>query len=105
GRLTYGGLDDPPGDSMDGRGGGLCFPRGLGSLDWIASDNPSGALDPPRQAQMVETLRMMKEMRREMGNMQTELLALRGQRRARQLARDDRIPDHQDALRDTDSHV
>ncbi|GKF49328.1 hypothetical protein Tco_0142579, partial [Tanacetum coccineum] len=29
-------------DSMDGGGGGLCFPRGLGSLDRIAS----GASDP-----------------------------------------------------------
>ncbi|GJU41453.1 hypothetical protein Tco_1194410, partial [Tanacetum coccineum] len=39
---------------------------------------------------------------------QTELLALRGQRRARQPAPDARIPDHpdhQDALGDADSHV
>ncbi|GKC67047.1 putative reverse transcriptase domain-containing protein [Tanacetum coccineum] len=36
---------------------------------------------------------------------QTELLALRGQRRARQPALDTRIPDHQDASRDADSHV
>ncbi|GJV08570.1 retrovirus-related pol polyprotein from transposon TNT 1-94 [Tanacetum coccineum] len=27
-------------DSMDGRGGGLCFPRGLGSLDRIESGDP-----------------------------------------------------------------
>ncbi|GJR44474.1 putative reverse transcriptase domain-containing protein [Tanacetum coccineum] len=64
-------------DSMDGRGGGLCFPRGLGSLDRIES---------------------------EMGDMQTELLALRGQRRARQPAPDARILDHQDASGDVDSH-
>ncbi|GKB25919.1 hypothetical protein Tco_0865320 [Tanacetum coccineum] len=32
-----------------------------------------------RQAQMVETLRVMRDIRREMGDMQTELLALRGQ--------------------------
>ncbi|GJW87229.1 hypothetical protein Tco_0162569 [Tanacetum coccineum] len=57
------------------------------------------------QAQMVETLRVMRDMRREMGDMQTELLALRGQRRARQPAPDARIPDHQDASGDADSHV
>ncbi|GKB51752.1 hypothetical protein Tco_0902505, partial [Tanacetum coccineum] len=33
-------------DSMDGRGGGICFPRGLGSLNKIESSNPSGASDP-----------------------------------------------------------
>ncbi|GKG33087.1 hypothetical protein Tco_0430597, partial [Tanacetum coccineum] len=55
---------------------------------------------------MVETLRMMRDMRREMGDMHTELLALRGQqrRRARQPAPDARIPDHQDASGDADSH-
>ncbi|GJZ03327.1 hypothetical protein Tco_0536602 [Tanacetum coccineum] len=41
-----------------------------------------------------------------MGNMQAELLALREQRRrARQPAPDGRIPDHQDASGDADSHV
>ncbi|GJR61418.1 hypothetical protein Tco_1503580 [Tanacetum coccineum] len=54
--------------------------------------------DRRRQAQMVETLRVMRDMRREMGDMQAELLALREQRRrARQPAPDARIPDHQDA--------
>ncbi|GJU17846.1 hypothetical protein Tco_1145812 [Tanacetum coccineum] len=57
------------------------------------------------EAYMVETLRVMRDMRREMGDMQTELLALRGQRRARQPAPDARIPDHQDASGDADSHV
>ncbi|GJZ23261.1 putative reverse transcriptase domain-containing protein, partial [Tanacetum coccineum] len=56
------------------------------------------------QAQMVETLRVMRDMRREMGDMQTELLALRGQRRARQPAPDARIPDYQDASGDADNH-
>ncbi|GJY33533.1 hypothetical protein Tco_0418002 [Tanacetum coccineum] len=92
-------------DSMDGGGGGLCFPRGLGSLDRIESGDPSGASDTPRQAQMVETLRVMRDMRREMGDMQTELLALRGQQRARQPTPDARIPDHQDASGDADNHV
>ncbi|GJR24452.1 hypothetical protein Tco_0972979 [Tanacetum coccineum] len=41
---------------------------------------------------------------RVMGDMQTELLALRGQRRARQPAPDARISDHQDASGDADSH-
>ncbi|GJU69724.1 hypothetical protein Tco_1255983 [Tanacetum coccineum] len=34
-------------DNMDGGGGGICFPRGLGSLDRIESGDPSGASDPP----------------------------------------------------------
>ncbi|GKE66020.1 hypothetical protein Tco_1520181 [Tanacetum coccineum] len=43
---------------------------------------------------------------REMGNMQAELLALRGQhRRARQPGSDARAPDHQEATRDADSHI
>ncbi|GKD66264.1 hypothetical protein Tco_1308372 [Tanacetum coccineum] len=58
--------------------------------------------DRRRQAQMVETLRVMRDMSREMGDMQTELLALRGQQKARQPAPDARIPDHQDASRDAD---
>ncbi|GJS18242.1 hypothetical protein Tco_0412714 [Tanacetum coccineum] len=56
-------------------------------------------------AQMVMTLRVMRDMRQEMGDMQTELLALRGQQRARKPAPDARIPDHQDASGDADSHV
>ncbi|GJW58305.1 hypothetical protein Tco_0105036 [Tanacetum coccineum] len=36
---------------------------------------------------------------------QAELLALRGQQRARQPGPDARIPDHQDASRDADSHT
>ncbi|GKF33708.1 hypothetical protein Tco_0106908, partial [Tanacetum coccineum] len=54
----------------------------------------------------VETLRVMRDMRREMGDMHAELLALREQqRRARQPAPDARVPDHQDASRDVDSHI
>ncbi|GKF14324.1 hypothetical protein Tco_0055786 [Tanacetum coccineum] len=57
--------------------------------------------DRRRQAQMVETLYVMRDMRQEMCNMQAELLALREQqRRARQLGPDARIPDHQDASGD-----
>ncbi|GJS06453.1 hypothetical protein Tco_0363249 [Tanacetum coccineum] len=58
------------------------------------------------QHQMIKTLRVMRDMRREMGDMQAELLALREQlRRARQPAPDARVPDHQDASRDADSHI
>ncbi|GKE49738.1 hypothetical protein Tco_1480996 [Tanacetum coccineum] len=39
--------DAQDGDSMDCGGGGICFPRGLGSLDRIKSGDPSGASDPP----------------------------------------------------------
>ncbi|GJW69147.1 hypothetical protein Tco_0123571, partial [Tanacetum coccineum] len=39
--------DAQDGDSMGCGGGGLCFPRGLGSLDRIESGDPSGASDPP----------------------------------------------------------
>ncbi|GKA43608.1 putative reverse transcriptase domain-containing protein [Tanacetum coccineum] len=60
--------------------------------------------DRRRQAQMVETLRVIRYMRREMSDMQAELLALREQqRRARQLGPEARIPDHQDASGDADS--
>ncbi|GKA87350.1 hypothetical protein Tco_0809114 [Tanacetum coccineum] len=58
------------------------------------------------QAQMVETLRVMRDMRQKMDDMQAELLAMREQRRiARQPAPDARIPDHQDVSGDADSHV
>nr|GEX44709.1 hypothetical protein [Tanacetum cinerariifolium] len=62
--------------------------------------------DHRRQAQLVETLRVMGDIRREMGDMQAELLALREQpRRARQPGSDARFLDHQDAPRDADSHI
>nr|GEV41049.1 putative reverse transcriptase domain-containing protein [Tanacetum cinerariifolium] len=59
--------------------------------------------DRRRQAQMVETLRVMGDMRREIGDMQAELLALREQpRRAGQPGGDARVPNHHDAPRDAD---
>ncbi|GJW58727.1 putative reverse transcriptase domain-containing protein [Tanacetum coccineum] len=62
--------------------------------------------DRRRQDQMVETLRVIRDMRREMSDMQTELLALREtQRRARQPGPEARIPDHQEASRDADRNV
>ncbi|GJY72276.1 putative reverse transcriptase domain-containing protein [Tanacetum coccineum] len=70
-------------DSMNGGGGGLCFPRGLGLLDRIESGDSLGALDT---------------------SMQAELLALREQqRKARQPGPEARIPDHQDASGDADN--
>ncbi|GKC21118.1 hypothetical protein Tco_1023268 [Tanacetum coccineum] len=61
--------------------------------------------DRRHKAQMVEILRVMRDMRREIGDMQAELLALRGQQRARQPRPDASIPDHQDASGDADSHI
>ncbi|GKD52994.1 hypothetical protein Tco_1286381, partial [Tanacetum coccineum] len=62
--------------------------------------------DRRHQDQMAETLRLMRDMRREMSDMQAELLAHREQqRRARQPRPDARIPDHQDASGDADSHI
>nr|GEW69390.1 putative reverse transcriptase domain-containing protein [Tanacetum cinerariifolium] len=59
-----------------------------------------------RQTQIAKTLRVMEDMRREMRDMQAELLALRGQpRRAGQSGGDARVPNHQDAPRDVDSHI
>ncbi|GJY97155.1 hypothetical protein Tco_0514065 [Tanacetum coccineum] len=58
------------------------------------------------QAQMAETLRVMRDMRQEMSDMQAELLAHQEQqRRARQPRPDARIPNHQDASGDADSHI
>ncbi|GKA11915.1 putative reverse transcriptase domain-containing protein [Tanacetum coccineum] len=55
---------------------------------------------------MVETLRVIRDTRREMNDMQAELLSLREQqRRARQPGPEARIPDHQDASGDADSYI
>ncbi|GJX41463.1 hypothetical protein Tco_0256453 [Tanacetum coccineum] len=95
-------------NSVDGGGGGLCFPRGLGSLDRIESGTPDTA-SPAEYSHLdttSETPRVIKDMRREMSDMQAELLSLREQqRRARQPGPEARIPDHQDASRDADSHI
>ncbi|GKF74179.1 hypothetical protein Tco_0220511 [Tanacetum coccineum] len=108
---------------MDGGGGGLCFPRGLGSLDRMRQmthqelqthrDHMQQAklaalreTDRRCQAQMVETLRVIRDMRREMSDIQAELLSLREQqRRARQPGLEARIPNHQDASGDVDNHI
>ncbi|GJS86696.1 hypothetical protein Tco_0769332 [Tanacetum coccineum] len=78
--------------------GGLCFLRGLGLCDRIGSGVHETRSQMQQaemaelretgrrcQAQMVETLRVMRDTKREMGDMQAELLALREQQmRARQ---------------------
>ncbi|GKF25900.1 hypothetical protein Tco_0081794, partial [Tanacetum coccineum] len=95
-------------DNMDGGGGGLCFPRGLGSLDRIelGTSDTTTAARYSHSDTTPETLRVIRDMRQEMGDMQAELLALREQRRsARQPTPDARIPDHHDASGDADSHV
>ena len=62
--------------------------------------------DRRRQVKLTETLHVMRDMRREMGNIQTELISLREQqRRARQPRQDARVPDHREAAGDTDSHI
>ncbi|GJW86080.1 hypothetical protein Tco_0159225 [Tanacetum coccineum] len=62
--------------------------------------------DRRRQTQMTETLRVLRDMRREMGDMQAELLVHREQqRRARQPGPEARILDHQNASGDADSHI
>ncbi|GJX10993.1 hypothetical protein Tco_0200852, partial [Tanacetum coccineum] len=62
--------------------------------------------DRRRQDQMVETLRVIRDMRREMSDMQTELLALREQRKAAgQSGPEARISDYQEASGDADSHI
>ncbi|GJT56251.1 hypothetical protein Tco_0991305 [Tanacetum coccineum] len=72
-------------------GGGLCFPREAWALI---------------REQMVETLRVIRDMRREMSDMQAELLALREQRRtAGQPGPEVRIPDHQEGSGDANSHI
>nr|GFB08200.1 hypothetical protein [Tanacetum cinerariifolium] len=59
-----------------------------------------------QQSQIVETLRVMRDMRREMDDMQAELLALRGQpRRVRQPGGEVRVSNHQNAPKDADSHI
>ncbi|GJS35692.1 reverse transcriptase domain-containing protein [Tanacetum coccineum] len=111
---------------LDGRGGCLMLPRGLGSFvivlsqhhqelqthscnhvyaheDYLQDTRPQ-LQHAERQDQMVEALRVIRDMRREMSDMQTELLALREpQRRARQPGPEARIPDHQDASGDADN--
>ncbi|GJW84038.1 hypothetical protein Tco_0157183 [Tanacetum coccineum] len=62
--------------------------------------------DRGRQAQLTEALRLVRDMRREMGDMQTELLSQREQlRRERQPGPDAMLPDHQEATGDSESHT
>ncbi|GJX31111.1 hypothetical protein Tco_0240966 [Tanacetum coccineum] len=106
--------DAQDGDNMDYGRGCLCFPRGMGSLNRTESSSPSGASGPLRPCVCTRDTdsgtsniaTAARDMRREMGDMQAELLALREQqRKARQTTPDARVLDHQDASRDVDSHI
>nr|GFC36427.1 hypothetical protein [Tanacetum cinerariifolium] len=58
-----------------------------------------------RQVQLIETLRVVRDMRREMSDMQKELISQREQlRRERQPGPDARFLDHQEVAGDTESH-
>ncbi|GKD68858.1 hypothetical protein Tco_1322948, partial [Tanacetum coccineum] len=83
------GEDSSSRDHTDCGGGGLCFLRGLGSCDRRLSPKCSRL-----RWQSFERL-----------TVNAELLALRGQQRARQPGPDVRVLDHQDASRDADSHI
>nr|GEX56318.1 putative reverse transcriptase domain-containing protein [Tanacetum cinerariifolium] len=61
--------DAQDGDSMDCGGGGLCCPRGLGSFGRVKPDRLRET-DRVRQSQIVKTFRVMRYMRREMGDIQ-----------------------------------
>ncbi|GJQ92669.1 hypothetical protein Tco_0003808 [Tanacetum coccineum] len=62
--------------------------------------------DRGRQAQLTEALRLVRDMRQEMGDMQTELLSQREQlRRERQPGPDAILPDHQEATGNSESHT
>ncbi|GJZ73914.1 hypothetical protein Tco_0638060 [Tanacetum coccineum] len=98
---------------MDGGGGGLCLLRGLGSLiGWEVQatirsfrtscdhvyEHETHLQAHQTQLQLQSTLIQTQH--------QAELLALREQqRRAGQPGPEARIPDHQDASRDADSHI
>nr|GEX82078.1 hypothetical protein [Tanacetum cinerariifolium] len=61
--------------------------------------------DRGRQVQLTETLRVIKDMRQEMSNMQKELISQREQlRRERQPGPDARFPNHQEVTGDTESY-
>ena len=62
--------------------------------------------DRRRQIQLTETIRVVRDMRRELVDTQTELISLREQpRKERQSGPSARVPDHHEATGDTDSHI
>ncbi|GJU29338.1 hypothetical protein Tco_1172927 [Tanacetum coccineum] len=62
--------------------------------------------DRGHQAQLTEALRLVRDIRQEMGDMQTELLSQREQlRRERQPGPDAILPDHQEATGNSESHT
>ncbi|GJV75166.1 hypothetical protein Tco_1506750 [Tanacetum coccineum] len=90
--------------SWYGRGSEAYASRGLG-LD-TRTHATAAEYFSFKQLVAPETLRVIRDMRREMSDMQAELLALREQqRRARHPGPEARIPDHQEASGDADSHI
>ncbi|GJT46243.1 putative transposase, Ptta/En/Spm, plant [Tanacetum coccineum] len=85
-------------DSMDGGGGGLCFPRGLGSLDRIESGDSSGASDP-------SYMRLAFRCPAELARFERQIVGVRTQMDSQTARPETRIPDHQDASGDADSHI
>nr|GFC42435.1 hypothetical protein [Tanacetum cinerariifolium] len=84
--------DAQDGDSMDYGGGGLCCSSGMEPLYRTESGNLLGALD-------------SSDIRREMSDMQKELISQRERlRRERQPGPDARFPDHQEVTGDMESH-
>ncbi|GJZ11384.1 hypothetical protein Tco_0546143 [Tanacetum coccineum] len=82
----------------DCRGGGLCFSRGLGSFGRIKHST--------RYMRLAPRCSRLRWQSCERLTVDAELLALQEQhRRARQPRPDVRVPDHQDASRDADSHL
>ncbi|GKD71483.1 hypothetical protein Tco_1325573, partial [Tanacetum coccineum] len=81
-----------------------CDTHDLYALLEDAQDGTSGTTTAVEYSHS-DTTSVMRDIRREMGDMHAELLELRGQQRARQLGPDARIPDHQDTSRDADSHI
>nr|GEY09836.1 hypothetical protein [Tanacetum cinerariifolium] len=77
---------------------------GYGIRDtWIDSAEAVLDMESTTLEKIVVTLRVMRDMTQEMGDMQAKLLALRGQpRRAGQPGGDVRVPNHQDAPKDAD---
>nr|GEX79771.1 hypothetical protein [Tanacetum cinerariifolium] len=115
--------DAQDGDSIDCGGGGLCCSSGMEPLYRTESGNLSQELqthrdhiqqtamaklqetDHGRQVQLTETLRVIRDMRREMSDMQKELISQQEKlRRERQPGSDARFLDHQEVTGDMESH-
>ncbi|GJX63363.1 hypothetical protein Tco_0296263 [Tanacetum coccineum] len=102
--ITYGGYDDSQGSMDCGRRMAYAF-EWLGFLmDWSQATHQE--LQTHHDHVWLRPSSGLIDMRREMSDIQVELLAHREQqRRARRSGPDARILDHQDASGDADSHI